>query len=128
MIWTHGLPRLRTRAVRVNIKLDKCGGLTEGLAMVQSARELGLDCIVDNMLGTSLAMAPAFVLGQSCQVDLDGPILLKTDREHPVLYRDESIDRPPDSGEHDGPKQADSSPSAAPLGAISLVIGAASGS
>jgi L-alanine-DL-glutamate epimerase-like enolase superfamily enzyme len=81
----------------VNIKLDKCGGLTEGLAMAKAARELGLDCMVGNMIGTSLAMAPPFLLGQSCQVvDLDGPIFLKSDREHPVRYVGGSIDCPPE--------------------------------
>src|SRR6185312_13864691 len=40
----------------VNIKLDKCGGLTEGLAMARKARRLGLDVMVGNMVGTSLAM------------------------------------------------------------------------
>ena len=62
----------------VNIKLDKCGGLTEGLAMAREARRLGLKVMVGNMVGTSLAMAPAFVLGQLCDlVDLDGPIFLR---------------------------------------------------
>jgi L-alanine-DL-glutamate epimerase-like enolase superfamily enzyme len=71
----------------VNIKLDKCGGLTEGLAMVRAARELGLDTMVGNMLGTSLAMAPAFLLGQLCSVvDLDGPVFQKTDRAIKVQY------------------------------------------
>jgi L-alanine-DL-glutamate epimerase-like enolase superfamily enzyme len=79
----------------VNIKLDKCGGLTEGLAMARMARDLGLDCMVGNMLGTSLAMAPAFVLGQLCKiVDLDGPVFLKTDRETPVRYSDGFINCP----------------------------------
>src|SRR5690606_36461027 len=44
-----------------NIKLDKCGGLTRGLQMVEEARRLGLKIMVGNMLGTSLAMAPAFL-------------------------------------------------------------------
>ena len=66
----------------VNIKLDKCGGLTEGLAMAREARRLGLRVMVGNMVGTSLAMAPAFVLGQLCDlVDLDGPIFLSQDRD-----------------------------------------------
>ena len=30
----------------VNIKLDKCGGLTEGLLMAQEARRLGMDVLV----------------------------------------------------------------------------------
>jgi L-alanine-DL-glutamate epimerase-like enolase superfamily enzyme len=71
----------------VNIKLDKCGGLTEGLAMAQEARRLGLGVMVGNMVGTSLAMAPAFVLGQLCDVvDLDGPIFLAQDRTPGVIY------------------------------------------
>jgi len=71
----------------VNIKLDKCGGLTEGLAMAHEARRLGLQVMVGNMVGTSLAMAPAFVLGQLCDVvDLDGPIFLAEDRTPSMTY------------------------------------------
>jgi L-alanine-DL-glutamate epimerase-like enolase superfamily enzyme len=73
----------------VNIKLDKCGGLTEGLMMAAEARRLGLGVMVGNMVGTSLAMAPAFVLGQHCDiVDLDGPIFLVADRDPGVAYVD----------------------------------------
>jgi L-Ala-D/L-Glu epimerase len=76
----------------VNIKLDKCGGLTEGLAMAHEARRLGLQVMVGNMMGTSLAMAPAFVLGQLCDVvDLDGPTFLKRDRARAVTYSDGRI-------------------------------------
>ncbi|HEX3397821.1 MAG TPA: dipeptide epimerase [Steroidobacteraceae bacterium] len=73
----------------VNIKLDKCGGLTEGLAMAHEAKRLGLGVMVGNMVGTSLAMAPAFVLGQLCDVvDLDGPIFLAKDRTPSMTYVD----------------------------------------
>jgi L-Ala-D/L-Glu epimerase len=73
----------------VNIKLDKCGGLTEGLAMAHAARREGLRVMVGNMVGSSLAMAPAFVLGQLCDVvDLDGPIFLAKDRSPGVRYTD----------------------------------------
>ena len=76
----------------VNIKLDKCGGLTEGLIMAENARRLGLGVMVGNMVGTSLAMAPAFVLGQLCDfVDLDGPTFLAEDRSPTVRYRDGEI-------------------------------------
>jgi L-alanine-DL-glutamate epimerase-like enolase superfamily enzyme len=79
----------------VNIKLDKCGGLTEGLAMARAARELGLEAMVGNMLGTSLAMAPAYLVGQLCQVvDLDGPVFLQHDRRNRVQYDDGFIDSP----------------------------------
>lgn len=71
----------------VNIKLDKCGGLTEGLAMAREARRAGLEVMVGNMMGSSLAMAPAFVLGQLCDVvDLDGPTFLARDRTPAVRY------------------------------------------
>jgi len=71
----------------INIKLDKCGGLTEGLAMAWEARRLGLKIMVGCMSGTSLAMAPAFLLGQICNfVDLDVPTFLATDREYPAQY------------------------------------------
>lgn len=71
----------------VNIKLDKCGGLTEGLAIARQAKKLGLDVMVGNMMGTSLSMAPSFVLGQLCDiVDLDGPTFLARDRSPGVRY------------------------------------------
>ena len=71
----------------VNIKLDKCGGLTEGLAMAYEAHRLGLGVMVGNMMGSSLAMAPSFVLGQLCDVvDLDGPTFLARDRTPGVTY------------------------------------------
>ena len=76
----------------VNIKLDKCGGLTEGLAMAREARRLGLKVMVGCMSGTSLAMAPAFVLGQLCDlVDLDGPMFLDRDRDAPAVYENGEI-------------------------------------
>ena len=75
-----------------NIKLDKCGGLTEGLAMVEGARGLGLGVMVGNMAGSSWAMAPAFIVGQACQiVDLDGPISLRNDRSPGVDYKDGEV-------------------------------------
>lgn len=76
----------------INIKLDKCGGLTEALLMATEARRIGLGVMVGNMIGTSLAMAPAFVLGQICDlVDLDGPIFLRADRQPGMEYRDGTV-------------------------------------
>jgi L-alanine-DL-glutamate epimerase-like enolase superfamily enzyme len=83
------IPGLVGRYQVLNIKLDKCGGLSEALAMARAARELGLEAMVGSMLGTSLAMAPAFLVGQLCHVvDLDGPIPLKGDRAITVDYTD----------------------------------------
>jgi L-Ala-D/L-Glu epimerase / N-acetyl-D-glutamate racemase len=81
----------------VNIKLDKCGGLTEGLAIARQARQLGLEVMVGNMMGTSLSMAPAYLLGQLCDVvDLDGPTFLAKDRAPGVQYRHGQIHCPSD--------------------------------
>ena len=91
----NDLQKLVGRFNLVNIKLDKCGGLTEALAMAHRARELGLDLMVGNMIGTSLAMAPAFLVGQLCRVvDLDGPIFLSADRPDAVQYRNGYIECP----------------------------------
>ena len=71
----------------VNIKLDKCGGLTAALEIADAARADGKRLMVGNMTGTSLSMAPAFVIGQYCEfVDIDGPLLLKSDIEGGLNY------------------------------------------
>ena len=86
------VPELVGRFSVVNIKLDKCGGLTEGLAMAHEARRLGLKVMVGNMIGTSLAMAPSFLVGQLCNiVDLDGPVFLSADRSVPARYENGMI-------------------------------------
>jgi len=91
-----GLGDLAARYRFVNVKLDKCGGLTEALRIVQRCRELGLGLMVGNMLGSSLAMAPAFVVAQHCRwVDLDGPLLQRTDREPPMRYDGALLQPPP---------------------------------
>jgi L-Ala-D/L-Glu epimerase len=81
----------------VNIKLDKCGGLTEGLMMARRARELGLKVMVGNMVGTSLSVAPAFLLAQLCDyVDLDGPLFIEQDPAPTVVYADGDVWCPPE--------------------------------
>lgn len=86
------LPGLEGRVQVINIKLDKCGGLTAGLALAREASERGFRLMVGNMGGSSLSMGPAFVLGSLCSVvDLDGPMFIKADREPGVSYRDGRI-------------------------------------
>jgi L-Ala-D/L-Glu epimerase len=63
--------------------------------MAHKARQLGRQVMVGNMMGTALAMAPAFLVGQLCKVvDLDGPVLLKEDRPNGVEYTDGCISCP----------------------------------
>ena len=90
------LHRLLGRYQYINIKLDKCGGLSEGLALARSARELGFGLMVGNMCGTSLAMAPAHLIAQDCRfVDLDGPLLLARDIAGGMAYDGPMLDVPP---------------------------------
>jgi L-alanine-DL-glutamate epimerase-like enolase superfamily enzyme len=72
----------------INIKLDKTGGLTEALKLAKAAREMGCKLMVGNMTGTSLGMAPAFVIAQLCDfVDIDGPLLLNYDHPDGLSYK-----------------------------------------
>lgn len=94
---SQGLEELAKCYDAVNIKLDKTGGLTEGLAMRDRAIELGLQVMVGCMVGTSLGMAPAVLLAQDANfVDLDGPLLLARDRE-PGLRYDTALVYPPEA-------------------------------
>ena len=71
----------------VNIKLDKTGGLTEALKLAKAAKDKGCKLMVGNMVGTSLSMAPSFVVAQLCDfVDIDGPLLLKYDVPNRMEY------------------------------------------
>lgn len=80
----------------VNIKLDKTGGLTGALALMNGAKGSGLRIMVGCMVGTSLAMAPALLIGSGAEfIDLDGPLLLARDREHGLKYNAGSV-APPD--------------------------------
>ncbi|QDX31736.1 N-acetyl-D-Glu racemase DgcA [Dickeya poaceiphila] len=72
----------------INIKLDKCGGLTEALAMVTQARQYGLRIMVGCMLGSSLAMEAAMPVALAAEhVDLDGPIWLAADSSPYLTYK-----------------------------------------
>jgi len=76
------LVRCVGRYAAINIKLDKCGGLTEALALATQARAAGLELMVGCMLATSLGIAPAMLVAQQARwVDLDGALLLARDRD-----------------------------------------------
>jgi len=69
----------------VNIKLDKSGGLTHAIAELEEARGLGLGVMVGCMVGSSLSMAPAYLLAQKAQYsDLDGFLSIASDMPHPM--------------------------------------------
>jgi len=81
------LGQVENRYQMINIKLDKCGGLTHGLEIAATAKKSGLGLMVGCMGGTSLCMAPMHVLAQQADfVDIDGPLLLRNDRLGGFVY------------------------------------------
>jgi L-alanine-DL-glutamate epimerase-like enolase superfamily enzyme len=80
----------------VNVKLDKSGGLTGALRIVDKVKERGLRPMVGCMAGSSLAMAPALLIAAHAEfIDLDGPLLQAEDVEPGLLYQSGMIQRPP---------------------------------
>jgi len=92
---TADLPRLTNRYEVINVKLDKTGGLTEALRLCERARESGFKLLIGCMVCTSLGIAPARLLASlTTWIDLDGPLLLARDRDHPVPYANGKIGVP----------------------------------
>ncbi len=90
---TSELDVASSRYSMINIKLDKTGGLTEALRLAYAAKEKGCKLMVGNMVGTSLSMAPSFVVAQLCDlVDIDGPLLLKNDHPNGLVYKSGVVD------------------------------------
>lgn len=91
-----GIRKLIGKYDALNIKLDKTGGLTGALELARAARDNDIKIMVGCMLATSLAMAPAMLLAQFAEfVDLDGPLLLKSDRVPGINFAGSLMDPPP---------------------------------
>ena len=89
------LVRLRNRYEMLNVKLDKTGGLTEALLLVEGARKAGFKLLVGCMVCTSLGIAPARLLASVTHyADLDGPLLLAGDRHHGLRYENGKVGIP----------------------------------
>jgi L-alanine-DL-glutamate epimerase-like enolase superfamily enzyme len=89
------LDRLAGRYAMVNVKLDKAGGLTESLALIEAARARGLGVMAGCMLGTSLAIAPAFLAAMhASHADLDAPLLLGEDRPGGLVFAGSDVHPP----------------------------------
>ena len=92
------LAALRGRYQAVNLKLDKTGGLSEAVRMLEQARALDFQLMTGCMVASSLGVAPALHLAGACQfADLDGPWWLAVD--HPGGLRVEGgVNTPPKPG------------------------------
>jgi L-alanine-DL-glutamate epimerase-like enolase superfamily enzyme len=74
------IPRLVGAVDGINIKLSKCGGLREALAMIAVARAHGLRVMAGCMIETSLGISAAAHLAPLLDyADLDGAALLADD-------------------------------------------------
>jgi L-alanine-DL-glutamate epimerase-like enolase superfamily enzyme len=83
----------------VNVKLAKCGGIRGALAMIHTARALGMSVMLGCMVETSLAIsAAAHVSGLVDFVDLDGAMLLADDPYEGILYESGRIVLPESPG------------------------------
>ena len=67
----------------VNIKLMKCGGLTNALRIASAAEVYGVECMIGCMLEAKIAVNAAVELACArsiiTRVDLDGPVLCSAD-------------------------------------------------
>ena len=97
----HVLGDLDTVAARydaINIKLDKTGGLTAALELVEAGRGRDLLLMSGCMICSSLSIAPALQIARDAQwVDLDGPLWLADDRPGGIRASGGML-RPPDKG------------------------------
>ena len=85
---TESLPGLIGKYSFVNIKLDKCGGLTEAYRLARAAQAMGFRLMVGTMGGSSLSAAPAFLIAQLCEyADLDGPLWSREDVPNGLNYQ-----------------------------------------
>jgi L-alanine-DL-glutamate epimerase-like enolase superfamily enzyme len=76
----------------VNVKLAKCGGVRGALAMIHTARSLGLKVMLGCMVETSLGIAAAaHISGLVDLVDLDGAMLLADDPFEGIGYEEGRI-------------------------------------
>lgn len=89
------LARLRGRYQVVNIKLDKTGGLTGALELLDAARAQGFGIMVGCMISSSLSIAPAWHVARHAEfIDLDGPLWLKDDHAGGVAMVDGLLQPP----------------------------------
>lgn len=89
------IKQLSDRYDMVNIKLDKCGGLTEALKMVEVAKACQMRVMVGCMLGSSMAMEAALPVALQAEfVDLDGPLWLAADSAPHLFYQNGQIKLP----------------------------------
>jgi L-alanine-DL-glutamate epimerase-like enolase superfamily enzyme len=93
------LPALRGCVDGINVKLVKCGGIRAALAMIHTARALGLNVMLGCMVESAiLATAAAHLSPLVDWADLDGPFLTKDDPFAGITYERGKIVLPEGAG------------------------------
>ncbi len=81
------LPRLYGCVDGINVKLAKCGGLRGALAMIHTARAMGLRIMLGCMVESAIAATAAAHLSPLVDwADLDGPFLTAADPFEGIAY------------------------------------------
>lgn len=89
---TADIDLVASRYGAINIKIDKCGGLSEAARLLEAAKDRGMKVMVGCTLASSLAISPAFTLAVAADfADLDGPDWLKVDRTNGFIFEDGRI-------------------------------------
>ena len=77
----------------VNIKMEKCGGIIEGMKIAEAAerynKKVMLGCMVESSVGIAQSL---YMSSKADYYDLDGPLLLEDDIAHGIQYDKESIE------------------------------------
>ena len=77
----------------INIKMEKCGGIIEGIKIAKQARQdekkVMLGCMVESSVGIAQSV---YMSAHADYFDLDGPLLLEDDIASGIRYDRESIE------------------------------------
>jgi L-Ala-D/L-Glu epimerase / N-acetyl-D-glutamate racemase len=93
------IPKLKEAYDGVNVKLDKSGGLLEGLRMIQIAKALGMKTMLGCMISSSVSVTAAAHLSPLVNyADLDGNLLIGNDPFHGVQVEKGKLILPKGSG------------------------------
>ncbi len=93
------IPPLAPYVGGINIKLAKCGGISGALRQVQSARTLGLKCMLGCMIESSIALTAAAQIGSVFDwLDLDGTMHTASDPFEGLRFKQGTITVPDRAG------------------------------
>ena len=77
----------------INIKMEKCGGILEGIKIAKQARQDNKKVMLGCMVESSVGIAQSIYMSSLAEYfDLDGPLLLEDDIARGIRFEKESIE------------------------------------